>query len=266
MEKSAKELALEKKIKGMLKGKARQAAESIFSDPEVCAMQDYANTVSIKRMGFNDHGPVHMKITTINAINMFNCLKQAGIMFNLEKEIDATEEDSLTAVVMAALLHDIGMSVSRTNHEIHGAYFAYPILSRILKEIYGDDLRQFAVRSTAIEGISGHMATQKITSLEAGIIMVADGCDMENGRARITSRIAKEAKIGDIHRYSASAINKVRITAGEEKPIKIFIEMESNTGYFQVEEVLFPKINISPIKQFIELHARKTGEPVQRYL
>ena len=35
--------------------------EILINDEEVQAIQDYANTVSIVRLGFNDHGPVHMK-------------------------------------------------------------------------------------------------------------------------------------------------------------------------------------------------------------
>ena len=35
-------------------------------------MQDYANNVSIKRLGFNDHGPVHMRQVASNSIKMLN--------------------------------------------------------------------------------------------------------------------------------------------------------------------------------------------------
>jgi hypothetical protein len=59
--KSPKQLTLEKKILKMLSGKALSAAEIMINDEEIQYLQDYANTVSIKRLQYNDHGPVHMR-------------------------------------------------------------------------------------------------------------------------------------------------------------------------------------------------------------
>ena len=33
----------------------------LINDTEIQAVQDFANKVSITRLGFNDHGPVHMR-------------------------------------------------------------------------------------------------------------------------------------------------------------------------------------------------------------
>ena len=51
------------------------------------------------------------------------------------------------------------------------------------------------------EGMIGHMGTQKIRSLEAGVVLVDDGCDMEGGRAKIPLSMESGSKIGDIHKY-----------------------------------------------------------------
>jgi metal-dependent HD superfamily phosphatase/phosphodiesterase len=76
----------------------------------------------------------------------------------------------------------------------------YPILSRILAEVYGNSIqKQVMIRSLTMEAISGHMGTRSIHSLEAGIVQVADGCDMKKGRARIPLAIAGAPRIGDIH-------------------------------------------------------------------
>jgi hypothetical protein len=89
---------------------------------------------------------------------------------------------------------------------------------------------------------------------------------MEKGRARIPMMIATESRVGDIHKYSASAIEEVRIEKGEERPIRITIEMKDTVGFFQVEEVLFRKINSSPVKPLIELYAGVIGKKMKRYL
>ena len=160
---SAKELSLEKKILGALKaldsaGKALEATEIILTDEEIQYTQEYANNVSITRLGFNDHGPVHMRVVVLNAINMMGLLRQAGIKTSLEQEGVGDFADSLIGVIFAAMLHDLGMCVSRHEHELHSAYMAAPLLDRLLSNVFPDNLRKkVTVRSLALEGISGHM-------------------------------------------------------------------------------------------------------------
>ncbi|MDR1099982.1 MAG: phosphohydrolase [Treponema sp.] len=269
---SPKELVLDNKIIEtlntlILPGTAARAVKLLMEDNEIQALQEYANTVSIKRLGYNDHGPVHMRTVALNAIIMMGLLRQAGIPTSLETEECGSFEDSLTAVLIAAILHDIGMSVSRQDHELHSVYLAYPIVDRILKKIYpGDITRQVIVRSLAQEGISGHMGNRTIHSLEAGVILVADGCDMKKGRARIPMALAGSPRVGDIHKYSANSIEDVRIQAGKEKPIRIEVLMSSEVGLFQIEEVLLGKIAASTAKTYIELYAQVNNEEPKQYL
>ena len=110
------------------------------------------------------------------------------------------------------------------------------------------------------------MTYHAITSLEAGIILVADGCDMEKGRSRIPMLINQESRVGDIHKYSSSSVESVTISKGTEKPIKISVEMTASVGFFQVEEILIGKIMASTIKEFIELYANVIGRDTKRYL
>lgn len=268
MYKSVKQQQLEERILKLLSGKALQAAELLFADPEIQALQEYSNTVSIKRLGFNDHGPVHMRKATLNTIKMFKLLQEAGIQMHLEKEQAGTVEDSLVAVIMASLMHDLGMSVARDSHEYLSIQIAIPFIDKVLSKIHKEDEYNIkaAIKSIAIEGIFGHMATHKIYSLEAGLVLIGDGSDMEKGRARIPAMLSTKVRPGDIHRTSASAIQKVRIHKGEEKPIRIDVEMNASVGFFQIEEVFFPKINISPVKPFIELYAGVTDREMLKYL
>ena len=61
MNKSVKQIQLEERILKMLEGKPLQAMQLLFEDPEIQALQEYANIVSIKRLGYTDHGPVHRR-------------------------------------------------------------------------------------------------------------------------------------------------------------------------------------------------------------
>ncbi len=247
----------------------RRIVETLLDDPQVEAIQEYANNVSITRMGLNDHGPVHMKIVCCNALRVLSLLRAAGVETSLEREQAGTFADSVSAVILAAMLHDCGMSISRKGHELYSGIIAYSIIKEVLQRVMPDTadvLRRTVIGSVALEGIIGHMGTNPIHSIEAGIILVADGCDMTKGRARIPLEIPTKPAEGDIHKYSANSIEKVWIRQGQDRPVKIEVQMKSEVGFFQVEEVLIPKLQSSPAKQFIELYAGVEGEEVKRYL
>jgi metal-dependent HD superfamily phosphatase/phosphodiesterase len=244
-------------------------ARDLVEDEEVQCIQDYANNVSIVRLGFNDHGPVHMRTVCRNALKMLKILYQAQIKTSLETEGAGTFADSVTAVILASFMHDFGMTIGRQDHELYSGILAYSKINELLeKELPGKEnlKRRVVIRSLAMEGILGHMGSRKIHSIEAGLILIADGCDMTKGRARIPIELNKTPGVGDIHKYSANSIEKVKILAGDEKPVKIEVLMSADVGFFQIEEVLLQKINCSPAKSFIELYAGVEGKEMKKYL
>ena len=162
------------------------------------------------------------------------------------------------------LLH---LLLDEVTHFPDGLTLAKPIIERALMHVLPDNLhKRVVIKSVTIEAIIGHMSSRRIHSTEAGIILIADGCDMTKGRARIPMAINKTPQAGDIHKYSANAITHVGIHQGETKPIKIDVEMSADVGFFQVEEVLLTKVDSSPAKQFIELYAGVEGQERKCYL
>ena len=241
----------------------------LINDREIQTVQDYANKVSISRLGFNDHGPVHMRTVCHNALKMLKLLHNANIPTSLQREQVGTFDDSVTAVALASFCHDFGMTIGRQDHELYSGIMAYNIIDRILMKNLPDEsdlMRRVVIRSTAMEGIMGHMGTRKIHSIEAGLILIADGCDMTKGRARIPIVIHSAPKIGDIHKYSANSIDRVLIRKGNDRPIQIVVQMSAEVGFFQIEEVLLPKINSSPAKAYVELYACVEGQEPKCYL
>ena len=267
--KSIKEVSVESKILKRLQDRqiCLDLVNYLFKDAELQEMQDYANNVSIKRLGYNDHGPVHMRQVTANAIKMLNILHDSGIKTSLEAEEIGSFEDSMCGVILAGLMHDLGMMIGRQGHEEMSVILAKPIIERAVMHILPKDLhRRTVVKSIAIESIIGHMASRRIHSTEAGIILIADGCDMTKGRARIPLALNTTPKVGDIHKYSAHAIDRIGIHHGERKPIRIDIEMSGDVGFFQIEEVLLTKIDVSPAKKYVELYAGIEGQEAKCYL
>jgi metal-dependent HD superfamily phosphatase/phosphodiesterase len=203
----------------------------------------------------------------MNALIMLRLLRQTEVKTSLESDGCGVFEDSLSAVILSSMLHDLGMGIGRQDHELYSVDFAYPVIDRILSGVYGGDLRKrVIIRALALEGIAGHMGTRAIHSLEAGVVQIADGCDMTKGRARIPLSLWPMPKAGHIHQYSANSIEEVRIDTGKDKPIRIDVCMSNESGFFQVEEVLLKKIAASPAKPFIELYAKVRMEEARQYL
>lgn len=275
--KSQKEIILEEKIQKLVADIVEHSdidddlpvrvMKLLLESEEIKAIQDYANTVSITRLGLNDHGPVHMRTVCRNALKMLRILHDAGVETSLVREHSGSFADSVIAVMIAAFLHDAGMTIGRKDHELYSGIISYQIITDVLQKILPEDtMRRTIIRSMAMEGILGHMATHPIHSIEAGLILIADGCDMTKGRARIALEIPTHPAEGDIHKYSANSIEKVHITQGIEHPIKIEVFMKSEVGLFQVEGVLMPKIQSSPSKHLVELYACVEGQEAKRYL
>src|SRR5215204_2768261 len=75
-------------------GWVRPLLQELLLDPELDALQNAANHVSVVRLGYNDHGPVHMRIATVNALTFLALLHDAGVPPSLVREDKGTYLDS----------------------------------------------------------------------------------------------------------------------------------------------------------------------------
>ena len=105
-----------------------------------------------------------------------------------------------------------------------------------------------------------HRSSGRPLTVEGGIVRVADALDMAKGR----SRVEFEAGRLDIHSISAYAIDEVRIEAGDDKAVRVEIEMSNSAGIFQVDEGLGKKLRGTPLAEHIEVIARIEGEHEKR--
>lgn len=264
---SPKQVELNNALLSKTTGKVHALLAEILEDEEVYQYHSWANVVSVRRLGYNDHGPVHARISTYNALKILRLLAENGRPPSLVEEEVGTLEDAEIAVAMGCFLHDIGMGVARDMHEWHSIHLANPIITRYLDKLYaaGDPMKA-AVRALTHEVIVGHMAKVRIHSVEAGVVLVADGTDMSKGRSRVPEMLSLDPVVGDMHRFSAHAIKRVEIKKGESKPVRISVLMENTTGLFQVEEVLMTKVKASPIMGDIEVQALVGDDPPRFYL
>ena len=230
------------------------------SDSEVQSCLRMANVMAVERLMYNDHGPVHSKIASGSALEIFDILAKEVTPTTVENNI-CSLEDAKVIVLCGAYLHDIGNVVHRVDHHIHGCTIANPILNRLLKKVYPKDpTLSLRLKSEILHSIFSHDEEVECLSVEAGAAKVADGTDMAEGRARIPYRTGKV----DIHSLSALSITKVEIERGDRKPVQILVNMNNPAGVFQIEEGLERKIKTSGIQELVEAIALEKGIKIER--
>ncbi|MDH5450800.1 MAG: HD domain-containing protein [Candidatus Bathyarchaeota archaeon] len=230
------------------------------SDNEVQGYLRMANVMAVERLMYNDHGPVHSKIASGSALEIFGILTGKVTPTTVANGA-CSLEDAKVIVLCGAYLHDIGNVVHRVDHHIHGCIIASPILDRLLKKVYPrEDALDLRLKSEILHAIFSHDEEVRCLSVEAGTAKVADGTDMAQGRARIPYKTGKV----DIHSLSALSITKVEIEPGNRKPVRILVNMNNPAGVFQIEEVLERKIRTSGIEEHIEAVALQKGTEIKR--
>lgn len=238
-----------------------EVIERVNADDELYALWVAANVNAMERLGMTDHGPVHVKLVMNIAVKLLRMLVEAGVSPSVVKNYALEPADAEVVVALAALLHDVGMSIHRGDHETYSLFVAQAKIRELLAGVY-DTATATILRSEVLHAIIAHRSGGSPLTLEAGIVRVADALDMAKGR----SRISFQAGSASIHSVSAQAIEAVRIESGTEKPIRISIEMTNSAGLFQLDQLFREKLAGSGLEPYIELEARIEGETERRLL
>ena len=124
---------------------------------------------------------------------------------------------------------------------------ATPEIVRERSNPLGFRVTELSEETRQVSGISG--------------VRIADALDMAKGR----SRIPFSAGSLSIHSVSAAAVESVSIERGEEKPIRVTIELSNSAGLFQLDQLLRDKLDGSGLEPHMEIDA-KVGEEEKRLL
>jgi uncharacterized protein len=237
----------------------RKMIELVNADDDLYGLWLAANVNAIERLGMTDHGPVHVKIVMNIAVRMLRLLMEADVKPSITTNWGMPPEDAEVIVALAALLHDTGMSIHRSGHEEFSLFIAREKLEQMLPQIY-DRRTATILRSEVLHAIIAHRSGGTPLTIEAGIVRIADALDMAKGR----SRIPFAAGSLSIHSISAQAIEGVLIGKGEERPIKLTVEMSNSAGVFQLDQLFREKLKGSGLESYIEVEAKMEGETEKR--
>ena len=234
-----------------------RAYEALETDEEVQELVRMSNIVAVGRLKYNDHGVVHARIVSGAALELFDILVGAGVTPSTVADgTTASVDEAKLVVLLSAYLHDVGNSIHRVNHEALGALLVKDLLTRIISDVIpGVGRRRYLLRQEVIHGIYATETNVRALTVEAGVVKVADGTDMAEGRARIPYKLGRL----DMHAMSATSIKKVFIGRGSSRPARIYVVMDDYAGLFQFEAVLKPKILTSGIEGYVEVYINVGG-------
>jgi uncharacterized protein len=239
--------------------KLRRLLERVNADPQLKAWWHVSNVNAVLRLQINDHSWVHVQIVANIALRLLRLLVKHDVQPSAQRDFRMTADDAEVIVVLAALLHDVGMSIHRRDHEDWSLFLAEPKMRELLEDIY-EEPELTVVVSEALQAITSHRADGEPLSLEAGVLRVADALDLAKGR----SRIPFERGSVSIHSLSAAAIDEVRITDGGARPVTVEIVMNNSSGIYQVDGLLKAKLRGSGLEQYVDVIARIDTEAEKR--
>lgn len=223
--------------------------EQINSNREIKTLWRIMNVMAIDRLGMSDHGPTHFGIVANNGMKLAKILEKHKIPMSVVHDFGLTNDHAEVIIFLACIMHDLGMSIHRQGHEEFSLFIARDLMKEILSFMPIEE--RMVVISEVSHAIISHRAYGKPSTLEAGIMRMADAIDMGKGRSRITYGR------GELNIYSESdlAITNVEILDGKEKPIEIRIHMTNPAGVFQVDDIMSEKLKGSNLEKYITVTA-----------
>ena len=231
------------------------------SDEQLRAWWHVSAVNATRRLGMSDHSWVHIQVVVNIGLRLARLLFRRGVVPSVVEDYGMSERDAEVVVAAGCLLHCVGMSIHREDHERYSLFLTADKLGSLLTDIYDEPERSIIAAET-MHAIIGHRRNGAPFTIEAGIVRVADALDMARGR----SRIPFEAGHQNIHSLSAYAIEEVKISPGRDRAVRVEIEMSNSAGIFQVDELLAEKLRGSGLEQHIEVIARIEAEHERRLI
>jgi uncharacterized protein len=258
-----REAIAEVRVRAPTRGNRRleRFLEAVNADDQVKAWWLASSVNATRRLGMSDHSWVHIQIVLNIGLRLARLLFRRGVTPSIVADYAMTERDAEVVIAAACLLHCVGMSIHRDDHERFSLFLTADKLGSLLEGVY-DEPERTVVTSEALHAIIGHRRNGAPFTVEAGIVRVADALDMARGR----SRVPFESGHQNIHSLSAYAIEEVKISPGRDKAVRVEIEMSNSAGIFQVDELLATKLRGSGLEEHVEVVARIDAEHEQRLI
>src|SRR5919201_4359653 len=156
--------------------------EAVNADERVRAWW-YMAQINSERLGMSDHSWVHVQVVLNIALRLLRLLVKGGIEPAMVADHAMRDRDAEIVVAAGALLHDVGMSIHRADHEAFSLFLAERKLRELLDGVYEEPARA-VIAAEVLHAIIGHRRRGEPYTVESGVVRVADALDMAHGRSR----------------------------------------------------------------------------------
>ena len=235
--------------------------EAVNASDHIKALWHVSAVNATRRLGMSDHSWVHVQIVVNIGLRLARILFRRGVVPSVKADYGMSDHDAEVVVAAGCLLHCVGMSIHRIDHERYSLFLTADTIDGLLATVYEEPERTI-IASEVMHAIIGHRRDGRPFTVEAGIVRVGDALDMARGR----SRVEFEAGRHNIHSLSAYAIQDVKISTGEERAVRVEIAMSNSAGIYQVDELLAEKLRGSGLEEHFEVVARIEAEHEERLI
>lgn len=227
----------------------KKVLDGINSNREIKTLWRIMNVNAIERLGYTDHGPKHFNVVADYGLQIARILNKKGVKMSIVRDFGLSYDHAEVVIFLASIMHDLGMSIHRVNHEQFSLFIARDFLREILSFMSIEE--RTVVMSETLHAIISHShgSAGKTSTTEGGIVRIADSLDMSKGRSRIPYKMGQI----DIHSVSANAIESVTVAEGKEKPVEIKIVMTTEAGVFQLDDFVEEKLGASGLTKYIHV-------------
>ncbi len=226
-----------------------EVVKRINESLEIKTLWKIINVMALDRLGMSDHGPTHFGIVANNGMKIARILEKKGVVMSVVSDFGLANNHAEVVIFLACIMHDLGISIHRQGHEEFSLFIARDMMKDILSFLPVEE--KMVVMSETLHAIISHRAYGKPSTIEAGIVRVADAIDMGKGRSRVSYGR------GEFNIYSESdlAISRVEILEGSKKPVEIRIHMTNPAGVFQVDDIMTEKLKGSNLEKYVTITA-----------
>src|SRR2546421_5135593 len=181
-----REALAEVRVRAPTRGNRRleRLLDAVNADPQVKAWWHVSAVNATRRLGMSDHSWVHIQIVLNIGLRLGRLLFRRGVAPSVVTDYGMSERDAEVVIAAACLLHCVGMSIHREDHERYSLFLTADKLGELLAASY-DEPERTVIASEALHAIIGHRRRGDPFTVEAGIVGGADALDMARGRSRV---------------------------------------------------------------------------------
>ncbi|MBV9466105.1 MAG: HD domain-containing protein, partial [Solirubrobacterales bacterium] len=179
-----REALAEVRLRAPTRGNRRleRLLEAVNADQQLKAWWHVSAVNATRRLGMSDHSWVHIQIVLNIGLRLARLLFRRGVAPSVSTDYAMSERDAEVVIAAGCLLHCVGMSIHREDHERYSLFLAADKLPSLLAEVYEEPERSIIV-AEALHAIIGHRRKGAPFTIEAGIVRIADALDMARGRS-----------------------------------------------------------------------------------